>query len=220
LPNYSFIPNRTIIDLKTLPTDVFFDLQEYHFVTGHVYFTTDLTDGLQMQSVEGHNLTVTVASNGSRYINDAEIIYSDYITNNGVLHVLAHEVSPNKTDARPDLSTPANSTTSTTPPPTTESSTAPTSSGSSSSLSTAAKAGIGVGAALGVIFIIAVLMFCLRRNRKRKANPGAGPRDEKYQAAVEMPHPRGSHEVEAPGPGSHWELDSQQSHPRRVYEMS
>jgi hypothetical protein len=208
----SFIPNRTLTDFSSLPTDVLFDIETYHFVQGgQVYYSPDLIDGLQMQSVEGRNLTVTVAPNGTKYINDAEIIYSDYLTNNGVLHVLAHEVSPNKTDARPDLSTPANSTTSTPPPTAT-----PTSSSSSSSLSTGAKAGIGVGCALGGIFIIGLLLIWLRRMKSKKS---AVPRDEKQQIAAEMPHHRGSHELGAPGVGSHWEMEGDPPQERRIYEM-
>ena len=209
------------MDITNIPTDLIFDIEEYHFVVGHVFYSPDLQDGLQIQSLSGPNLTVTVAPNGTRYLNDAEIIYSDYLINTGVLHVLAHDLSPNETGARPDFSSETNSTLPT------DANIAPTASVSStlaSSLSTAAKAGIGVGAGVGALLVTGALYFCFRRSRSQKPKTRTVCVEGKTQRASEMPHPDNfySHEMSEPTAGAQGGIDeyvSQRARQARVYEM-
>lgn len=202
-----------------LPNDVIINIEDYHAAFGHVYYSPDLKDGLQIQTVFGPNLTVTVAPNGTKYLNDAEIIYSDYLMNTGVFHVLEHELSPNKTDARPALNTETHSAT-ITPSASPLILSAP----SHSSLSKGAKVGIGVGAGVGALLLIGMLYFCCCRSKSKTSQNGTPQGREKDQYALEMPHPdrQYSHEMEAPGTRSRWELgghESQRASLPRVFEM-
>jgi Fasciclin domain len=52
------------------------------------YYYKDFKDGDIIYSVDYKPIKVVVASNGSVFLNDAQIIHSDYITNNGNLLVL------------------------------------------------------------------------------------------------------------------------------------
>ncbi|KUJ12199.1 FAS1 domain-containing protein [Mollisia scopiformis] len=60
---------------------------EYHVVPGFVGYSTLLTNGMQLKTAEGGNLTVTVQG-GEMYINAAKVVASDYIVANGVVHVI------------------------------------------------------------------------------------------------------------------------------------
>jgi hypothetical protein len=169
--------------------------------------------------VLGSNLTVTVAPNGTKYLNDAEIVYSDYLMNTGVFHVLGHDLSPNKTDARPALSTETHSAT-ITPSPSPLILSAP----SHSSLSKGAKVGIGVGAGVGALLLIGVLFFGCCCSKSKPSQNGTPRGRQKDQYALEMPHPdkQYSHEMGTPGTWSRWELgghESQRARLPRVFEM-
>jgi hypothetical protein len=116
-------------------------------------------------------LTFYVAPNGTRYVNDAEIVDPDYLISTGVFHVIKTAVDPRIPNAKPAFLTATNSTTtsnsSTTGQP---ASSSPTPSGSSG-LSTGAKAGIGIGVALVVLAALAAGAFVLRRRRKTMTKP-------------------------------------------------
>jgi uncharacterized surface protein with fasciclin (FAS1) repeats len=50
-------------------------------------YSTELTDGLKLQTLQGENVTITVI-NGTIYINAAKIIDPDYLLSTGVLHLI------------------------------------------------------------------------------------------------------------------------------------
>jgi uncharacterized surface protein with fasciclin (FAS1) repeats len=50
-------------------------------------YSTDFTDGLKLQTLQGKDVTITVI-NGTIYINAAKIIDPDYLLNTGVLHLI------------------------------------------------------------------------------------------------------------------------------------
>ncbi|KAJ9609599.1 hypothetical protein H2200_005927 [Cladophialophora chaetospira] len=194
-------------------TQAEFDAEEYHFVHGRVIYSPDFRDGMRIKTVEGKDLTLTIAPNGTTYVNDAKVLYTDYLISTGVVHVIEWALNPNDTEARPDLSNSSTSTNSTTAP-----------SSSSSSLSTGAKAGIGVGVALGALLAIGLLFFFLRRRKRTKRSTETGDArttQNKQLALVEMPQPEKpkSHEMYSPGSGQEWEMDTNESHIGRVYEM-
>ena len=60
---------------------------EYHVVPGFVAYSSLLTNGTQLKTATGSNVTVTV-HDGDTYINGAKIIAFDYIVANGVFHVI------------------------------------------------------------------------------------------------------------------------------------
>ncbi len=61
---------------------------EYHVVTGFVGVSSHLTDKEVIRTVHGSNLTVFVGPDGSKFVNNVKIIATDYLINNGVLHII------------------------------------------------------------------------------------------------------------------------------------
>ncbi|KAK5495163.1 hypothetical protein LTR07_005475 [Exophiala xenobiotica] len=130
-----------------------YDFQAYHFVQ-EVRYSTDLINGTQLKTLQGKNVTITVDSDGTIYVDAAKIIDPDYLWAKGVIHLIEMAMDPNDTSARPAS---ANAT-----------ATAPPSSSSTSGLSTSAQVGIGVGVSVGgSAFVVAVLL--VRRRRRRKS---------------------------------------------------
>jgi transforming growth factor-beta-induced protein len=67
----------------------------YHVVAG--YFTSDnLKSVLALKSVQGSPLDVTF-KNGKIYINDSQVIISDIVTSNGIIHVIDFVLQPHMT---------------------------------------------------------------------------------------------------------------------------
>ena len=64
-----------------------YDVEAYHFLKGQVKYSTNLTDGLRLQTVQGEDVTITLW-NGSIYVNAARIIDPDYLISTGVLHLI------------------------------------------------------------------------------------------------------------------------------------
>lgn len=62
-------------------------LFNYHIVQNFVGYSTVLQDGMQLQSLNGQNLTITKRGN-TTFVNGARIITSDYLISNGVVHVI------------------------------------------------------------------------------------------------------------------------------------
>ena len=234
----SFAPNSSMrttgqVPLNDLSTEAAFDAEEYHFVHGRVVYSPEFEDGMKIPTVDGNELTLTIAPNGTTYVNDVEILYTDYLISTGVVHVIERLLDPNRTEARPDLTnstTSANSTITSVP-----SASASASSSSSSPLSTGAKAGIGIGVALGALLIIGLISFFFRR-RKRATRPSemSTETEKKQLGPVEMPQSEErqsgpaelpqhektrSQELYAPGSGQEWEIDGTESRRGRVYEM-
>jgi len=58
----------------------------YHVVSGEV-MSTDLSDGMMAETVEGREVTVSIADGGVS-INDANVVAADVEASNGVVHVI------------------------------------------------------------------------------------------------------------------------------------
>lgn len=63
------------------------DVLTYHVVSGKV-MSTDLSDGMMVDTVNGAQLRVTVGEDGSVMIGDATVTTADIETSNGVIHVI------------------------------------------------------------------------------------------------------------------------------------
>ncbi|KAK5463814.1 hypothetical protein LTR55_011788, partial [Exophiala xenobiotica] len=146
---FSFAPNRNRIPNTDFSEQDIYELDAYHFLQGPVKYSTSLKNNTRLRTLEGKDVTITVLDNGTIYVNDVRIINPDFLMSKGVIHVIDTQINPNDTSARPELT----SSSSTTPEV------------SSSGLSTGAKAGIGVGAALGAL-IFTILAFFLIRSCK------------------------------------------------------
>ena len=75
----------TAADLLALPELA--DILLYH-VAGATAFSTDLSDGQMVATLNGAEVEVSIECDGSIFINDAQVILADIEADNGVVHVL------------------------------------------------------------------------------------------------------------------------------------
>lgn len=64
----------------------------YHVVAGEV-MSTDLSDGMMAETVEGSQITISI-SDGGVSINDANVVAADVEASNGVVHVIDSVIMP------------------------------------------------------------------------------------------------------------------------------
>ncbi len=69
------------------------DILTYHVVPSEA-MAADLTDGQKLTTVQGEELTVGVAEDGTVTINDAEVTTADVDASNGVVHVIDGVLTP------------------------------------------------------------------------------------------------------------------------------
>ena len=62
-------------------------LFNYHAVPNFLGYSSVLKSGMQLQTVEGTNVTITIQGS-TIYVNDAKVIESDYLVANGVVHMI------------------------------------------------------------------------------------------------------------------------------------
>jgi uncharacterized surface protein with fasciclin (FAS1) repeats len=64
----------------------------YHVLAGKV-LSTDLSDGMKATTVNGQEVTVHLKE-GKVFINDAEVVLADVLTDNGVIHAVNKVIMP------------------------------------------------------------------------------------------------------------------------------
>ena len=74
----------TADDLLALPN--LGDILQYHVVGAEAY-STDLTDGQEIETLLGEDVTVSITADGV-FINNAQVIVADLAADNGVVHVI------------------------------------------------------------------------------------------------------------------------------------
>ncbi|KAK5332242.1 hypothetical protein LTR98_011624 [Exophiala xenobiotica] len=129
-----------------------YELQAYHIHIGLPVYSTDLTDGLKLQTLQGEDVTITVI-NGTIYVNTVKVIDPDYLLDTGVMHLIDTTLNPNDTSGRP---------------PALNSTSVDSSSSSTSGLGTGAKAGTGIGAAIGGLLLLFLASFLFRRHKRHQ----------------------------------------------------
>jgi transforming growth factor-beta-induced protein len=84
---FAAVPKETLDALLADPTGALTDVLTYHVVAGKV-MSTDLSDGMQAETVNGQPLDITVADDGTVMVNGATVVTADIETANGVIHVI------------------------------------------------------------------------------------------------------------------------------------
>jgi uncharacterized surface protein with fasciclin (FAS1) repeats len=87
----SFVPasnnNSPNAIVEGMTLEDIFEWQAYHFVLDSVEYSSDLTDGLKLRTLQGNDVTFSVV-NGTTYVNAAKILKPDYFLTQGVMHVI------------------------------------------------------------------------------------------------------------------------------------
>ena len=95
---FEALPAGTLESLLADPTGALTDILLYH-VVGAKALSTDLSNGQSITTLQGTDVTVTI-SDGSVFINDAQVIVADIETDNGVVHVIDAVLIPATTGIR------------------------------------------------------------------------------------------------------------------------
>jgi uncharacterized surface protein with fasciclin (FAS1) repeats len=90
---FSALPDGTLENLlKPENKDQLVQILTYHVVAGKV-MSTDLSDGMSAETVEGSEIDISVGDNGVG-INNASVAIADIEASNGVVHVIDTVILP------------------------------------------------------------------------------------------------------------------------------
>ncbi|KAH8750015.1 FAS1 domain-containing protein [Hyaloscypha sp. PMI_1271] len=160
-----FVPNSAaalddIINASPATQEQFTALASYHCIVGSVLYSSSFKNGTKLTMFSGLPAIVRILDDGTTYINSAKVIASDYLINNGVMHIIDSNLMPGNTTG-PSVTT----------LPTIIPSSQPTEIANGTipqaprELSVAAYTGIGVGAGITLLLIIIGAMLCVRQKR-------------------------------------------------------
>ena len=94
--------------LADVPLEALTDILLYHVLEGTTY-AGDLSDGLIVTTLNGEDIKFTFTEDGKVFVNDSEIIITDIIASNGIIHVIDAVLTPPQNiveiaSANPDFS--------------------------------------------------------------------------------------------------------------------
>jgi transforming growth factor-beta-induced protein len=90
---FAAVPKETLDALLADPKGALTDVLTYHVVAGKA-MSNGLSDGMQVETVNGQPLTITIADDGTVMVNDAKVVTADIETANGVIHVIDKVLVP------------------------------------------------------------------------------------------------------------------------------
>lgn len=85
-----------------LSTEQLSSVLTYHVVQGTVGYSSSLTSGAQLTTLNGGQVTITI-DDGDVFVNSAEVQIADVLVSNGVVHVIDNVLNPDNSTARPDV---------------------------------------------------------------------------------------------------------------------
>ena len=86
-----------------LSTEQLSSILTYHVVQGTVGYSSSLTSGAQLTTLNDGQVTVTIDDEGDVFVNSAEVEVADVLVSNGVVHVIDNVLNPDNSTARPDV---------------------------------------------------------------------------------------------------------------------
>lgn len=89
---FSALPPALITQLLADPTGQLAQILLYHVVAGEAP-SSSLSNGQTVTTLQGDDVTVSI-TNGSVFINDAQVIVADIIADNGIVHVINAVLTP------------------------------------------------------------------------------------------------------------------------------
>lgn len=89
---FAALPDGTLDALLADPSGDLTQILLYHVVSGEV-MAADVTDGLETETLQGGTVSFSVAD-GMVMINDANIVATDIVASNGVIHVIDAVILP------------------------------------------------------------------------------------------------------------------------------
>lgn len=106
-----FIPNNAAFqriggNLANLSMAELTSILSYHVVPGVVGYSTDLTNGTSLTTLNGTNVTITLEG-GNVYVDSARVIRPNVLVRNGVVHVIDRVLNPNNATAAVNTATTA-----------------------------------------------------------------------------------------------------------------
>ena len=84
---FAAVPKETLDALLADPKGALTDVLTYHVVPGKV-MSTDLSDGMQAETVNGEPLDITIEDDGTVMINGAKVVTADIKTAKGLIDVI------------------------------------------------------------------------------------------------------------------------------------
>lgn len=74
--------------VSSLGTQQLTSILSYHVVRGTVGYSTLLTNGATLPTVQGSSVRVTVEGDGDIFVNTAKVVVANVLLSNGVAHVI------------------------------------------------------------------------------------------------------------------------------------
>jgi transforming growth factor-beta-induced protein len=87
--------------ITTMTSEQLATVMDYHLLSGNVIYSTGLTNGTKLLTNQGENITIRHSGNNV-YINSAQLLTSDILIANGVLHVIDNVLNPQGPGAQPN----------------------------------------------------------------------------------------------------------------------
>jgi uncharacterized surface protein with fasciclin (FAS1) repeats len=84
---FAEIDPEVLNELLEDPTGTLAQILLYHVVSGSVA-STDLSDGMEVETLQGQTITITIDEDGNVFINDAQVTVADLVADNGIVHVI------------------------------------------------------------------------------------------------------------------------------------
>jgi hypothetical protein len=157
-----FIPNNAAFvavasALQGASKDTLSEVLKYHAIQGSVVFSSDITNAT-VKTVQGSNLTLSVGTEGTVYVDGARVVMPNILLSNGVAHIIDGVLNPDATDVSRNTLNPTASITPAFISATAVGTNVPFAKPTETKAAGAKKVAVGVGAVVGMGMGMALLL--------------------------------------------------------------